>query len=130
MKYYSETLNKMFDSEEELKKAEEEKESKIALRKQEAEAVKAAVTARVEAQLAARKAKEAAYEVYLAACDEADKKVEEAKQNELAELREFCQKHPEGFHDTIKIGDVTYSYNYNGNRNTYVDPFMRLLGWF
>ena len=131
MKYYSEKLNKMFDTEEELKAAEEEKENKVALRKADADVVKKAITARVEAQIAARQAKLDAYKAYLAACDEAEQKVEEAKKEEKIRLSEFCEKHPEGFHDTIKIGDMTYNYNYSTkNHINCLDPFIKLLGWF
>ncbi len=131
MKYYSESLNKMFDTEEELKAAEEEKASKAAIRKKEAEVVHDAIQARVEAQIAAREAKEQAYKIYLEACDEANKKVEEARKVELEKLTEFCSKHSEGYHDTIKIGDVTYNYNYNNRKQvSYLDPYIKLLGWF
>ena len=125
MKYYSEILNKNFDSVEELEAAEKEKVEKTAKRKAEADEVKEAVTARVQAQIDARKAKNEAYKVYLQACEEADQKVREATKEERAKLKAFCEKHPEGYHDTIKIGDVTYKYSYNDNR--YVDPFLRLL---
>lgn len=130
MKYYSETLKKMFDSEKELKAAEAEKETKAITLKKEATDVRTAVQNRVKAQIEARKQKEEAYKVYLDVCDAANEKVRLAKQKEAKALTEFCKKHPEGYHDTIKIGDVSYSVDYNTNFTSCLDPLMKLLGWF
>lgn len=135
--YKSKLLNKYFDSYKEMVKSEDEykqahevelkaKEERKAL----SESVKEAITHRVEAQISAREAKEKAYKAYLEACDEADKKVKEAKKAEQEKLTEFCKKYPEGFHDTIKIGDVTYKFDYSTNVTSYVDPLMKLLTWF
>ena len=135
--YKSKLLNKYFDNYNEMVEAEAayKKEHEAELKAKEerkalSEAVKEAVTKRVEAQIAAREAKEKAYKAYLEACDEADKKVKEAKKNEQEKLTEFCKKHPEGFHDTIKIGDVTYKFDYSTDVTSYVDPLMKLLTWF
>lgn len=136
--FYSKLLKKPFDSVEELKAAEDEYNKAHAVelrakeeRKAEAEDVKAAITARVEAEIEAKKAKQEAYKIYLEACDKADKSVSEAKAKESEKLTAFCKKHPEGFHDTIQIGNVTYNYDYSTNVvSSYVDPFLRLLSWF
>ena len=130
MKYYSETLKKMFDSEEELKAAEEEKETKAVALKKEATDVRTAVQNRVKVQIEVRKAKEEAYKVYLDACDAANEKLRLARKEEADALTNFCKRHPEGYHDTIKIGDVSYSVDYNTNLTSYLDPLMKLLGWF
>ena len=133
--YYSKLLQKPFDSLEELKQAEDKYNKAHALelkakeeRKQEAESVKSAITARVSAELEAKKTKADAYKEYCKICDEAENKVRKAKEQEKIKLSEFCKKHPEGFHDTIKIGDITYNYNYS--ENNYIDPLIRLLNWF
>ena len=137
MLYLSEKTNKSYKTvkeleaaEKEFDKAEEEKKHAIELRKAEATEVKAAIKSRVEAEVEARKAKAEAYEIYLKACEEAETKVRAAKQTEKEKLTEFCKSHPEGFHDTIKIGDVTYTYDYSEGNETYVDPFTRLLKWW
>lgn len=136
--YYSKLLKKPFDTLDELKAAEDEynkaHEAEIKAkeeRKIEAEAVKAAIVARINAEEAAKQAKKDAYEAFLKACDAADEKLAQAKKAEHDKLVEFCKKHPEGYHDTIKIGDVTYTCNYNTKGETsYMDPFVRLLNWF
>lgn len=135
--YYSRLLKKPFDTLDELKEAEAEynraHEAEIKAkeaRKAEAEEVKAAIKARLEAEVAAKKAKTEAYKAYLAACESAEKAVAEAKKVENAKLTDFCKKHPEGFHDTVTSGDITYTVNYNSNESAYVDPFIRLLNWF
>jgi len=135
--YYSKLLKKPFDSLDELKAAEDEynkaHEAEIKAkeeRKAEAEEVKAAIKARYEAEIAANTAKKDAYKAYLEACDKADNAVKEAKHAEHEKLTAFCAKHPEGFHDTIQIGNATYNYNYSTSTSSAVDPFIRLLSWF
>lgn len=135
--FYSKLLKKPFDTVAELEAAEEEYRAAHALeikareeRKAEADEIKAAIKARLEAELAAKQAKADAYKVYLEACDNADKTVKFARETENKLLTIFCEKHPEGFHDTIQIGDVTYKCNYSLNTTSYTDPFIRLLNWF
>ena len=134
--YKSKLLNKYFDdysemvkAEDEYKKAHEAELKAKEQRKAEADEVKKAIEARVNAEIESRKIKAEAYRAYLEACDNAEVKVLEAKKVEKEKLSEFCKNHPEGFHDTIKIGDVTYNYSYSEN-NHHLDSFAKLLGWF
>ena len=135
--YKSKLLNKYFDSYDKLveeetayKKAHEAELKAKEDRKLESEAVKSAVAERVQAELEARKIKAEAYKTYCEACDKADEAVASKRKTEQEKLTEFCKKHPEGFHDTIKIGDVTYKFDYSTNVTSYVDPLMKLLTWF
>ena len=116
-----------------LAKVEAEKEAAKLARKEEAVVVEQAITARYEVEAAAKKARAEAYKVYLEACDAEDAKVREAKEAEKNALKEFCEKHPEGFHTTIKLGDITYNYDYSENQPVkFVDPFKKLFNefWF
>lgn len=109
---------------------EEQKEAAKASRKEEAEVVKEAIKARLEQEAATRKAKRDAYKIYLEACDAADKLLVDAKKEETIKLNEFCKKYG-SFHETITIGDTTYTCNYDTDRVSYVDPFKKLLDfWF
>lgn len=133
--YKSTLLNRYFDDYEALVEAEEayerenaEKIRQAEERRTEAKAVKDAITARIEAELEAREAKREAYRAYLEACDKADADVNERRKAENGALEAFLKKHPEGFRDTIKVGDVEYKVDYNAT--TYVDPFLRLLRMF
>ena len=135
--YKSKLLNKYFDDYDKLvqeedayKKAHEVELKAKEERKAESEAVKLAVAERVEAEIEARKVKAEAYKAYCEACDKADETVKAKRKVEQEKLTEFCKKHPEGFHDTIKIGDVTYKFDYSTNVTSYVDPLMKLLTWF
>lgn len=141
MKYVSEFKeleNERFDSVEALKEAEEkvekardEKKQLAVVRKDAAESVKAVISDRVKVEADARKAKNEAYKKYLAECDEADKRVKEAYDAEQKALNEFCEKYPDGFHDTISIGDVTVRYDYSNKPVvTHYDPFARLFKTF
>ena len=137
--YKSKLLNKYYDSWDELQAAENEynkaHEAELkakAERKAESEKVREAITARVKAQLAAKKAKTEAYRAYCKACDDAEKLVEEKREVEEKELKAFCKKHPDGFHETIKIDDVAYRFDYSttATDTSYLDPFIKLLSWF
>ena len=136
--YRSTLLNKVFDKYEDLVEAEEEYEKqnaeKLRLkeeRKQEAEEVSKAIEERVKAELAARKGKAEAYKAYLATCDALEQDVLEKKKEEAKLLKAFCTKHPEGFHETIQIGDVKYDCNFSMKDINYTSPFIRLLqDWF
>ena len=131
MKYYSETLDKIFETEKELKVAEkadaEEKEkkeeAKLVVKKESSEvedAFKARNAARrayneklVEARktynAALRKAKDE-FEVSLKESTEALEKAEADYDNKL---KAFQKAHPEGFRLSLKDGDnvVTYTSN-------------------
>lgn len=138
--YRSKLLNRYFDDYDDLVAAEEtyrkEHAAELAVkeaRKKDAEEVKLAIQESVEAQREASKMKREAYQTYLKACDEADKKAEEKARLKKLKLTEFCKKYPEGFHETIKIDDVDYTYNYsesNWLNESHSDPFDRLLNWF
>lgn len=139
--YKSKLLNKYFDTYQEMLDAENayKKEHEAELlaketRKKDAEEVKKAIQESLDAQKEASKIKREAYEKYLAACDEADKLVQEKERAKKEKLTDFCKKYPEGFHETIKIGDVDYTYNYSERNNlieshSYSDPFTRLINW-
>ena len=147
MKYYSEILEKTFDTEKELVKAEKEhaeaeakKAEAKALVKKESEVVNDAFVARNAARkvynekvLEARKAYN---EKVKAAQEEFNKSIEEASEAKTiaekdfdAKLSEFNKAHPEGFRLTLKDGDnvVTY-YNQEVKYNTnWYDEFDKLF---
>lgn len=129
MKYFSEILNKNFDTEKELVKAENEfkvAEAKKAeaktLVKKESDEVNKAFIARNEARRAYNeKALEAAKTFnqklkdleaeYEASIKEAKEAKREAENDFSAKLAAFSAKHPEGYRLTLKDGDseVTYT---------------------
>lgn len=128
-----ELASKEFTSVEELEAAEARVSEAIAARqkaaeerKSEAEVVKAAITARIQAERKARQARLDAYKVYLQAIDEANAEVEELKKAEAEAIKKFTRKYG-GFHDYITIDDVTYSVDYSVNES---DPFSKLLQSF
>lgn len=131
MKYYSEILNKNFDSVEDLEKAEEEHKAEQA-KKEEAKLVVKKESAEVEDAFKARNVARKAYneklvgarkiynEALRKARDEFDaslKESTEALENAEADydtkLKAFQKAHPEGYHITLKDGDnvVTYTSN-------------------
>ena len=131
MKYYSEVLNKNFDSVEDLEKAEEEHKAEQA-KKEEAKLVVKKESAEVEDAFKARNVARKAYneklvgarkiynEALRKARDEFDaslKESTEALENAEADydtkLKAFQKAHPEGYHITLKDGDnvVTYTSN-------------------
>lgn len=132
---YSQLLKKPFATLDELKEAEEvyNKEHAAELkikedRKVEAEKVKTFIKARMEAVATANRAKTEAYKAYLVALDTAEQSVNVAARREQEALVAFCKKYPEGFHDTVQIGDVTYKYSYNTTLpETPLDSFIRLF---
>lgn len=123
MKFYSETLDKLFDTEDALneaeslaKKAAEEKAKKAEAKKAEAHAVEAAFKTRNEARrtynaniLSLRKD----YNKQLVDLRKSFEESVEAEAKKLsaaenvydAELQNFIDKHPEGYHLTLKDGD-------------------------
>ena len=123
MKYYSEKLNKLFDTEKDLKAAEKEVADKEAKKAELAKAKKADAT-KVEEAFKARNAARREYntkvmdarKAYNTALLEAKKAFEDAINAATAEkdkaeevynvaLKEFTDKHPEGYHMTLKDGD-------------------------
>lgn len=123
MKFYSEKLDKLFDSEKELINAEKaaekaamEKNKKAEAKKAEAKVVEDAFKARNAARLAYNKNVGEAKNVYTeglkslrssfdAVVVAENKKLDEAEKAYDVALKEFIAKHPEGYHMTLKDGD-------------------------
>ena len=131
MKYYSEKLDKIFDTQEALKEAEEKHEAEQA-KKAEAKALVAKESAEVNDAFKARNAARKAYNETLiearktynealqkardefeASLDESTKALKEAEEDYDTKLKAFQKAHPEGYHLTLKDGDnvVTYTGN-------------------
>jgi signal transduction protein with GAF and PtsI domain len=123
MKFYSEKLDKMFDTEKQLLeaeeaafKAEQEAKAKSLEKKAEAKVVEDAFKAHNQAKLEFNQKvallKKAYHEnlINLKKQFNADLQTEEKKLTEAAEsydtaLSTFIEKHPEGYHMTLKDGD-------------------------
>ena len=123
MKYYSEILNKNFDTEKDLVEAEKKhteeltkKEETKALVKKESDEVNKAFALRNEARKAYNEKAAEAYKTYLETIKKAKeeyeasiKEVKEAKRNAEIEFdrkyREFDKNHPEGYRLILKDGD-------------------------
>jgi hypothetical protein len=152
MKFYSETLDKIFDTEKALldaeaaaKKAALEKERKAAAKKEDAKLVEEAFKLRNAAKrefnstiLARRKkyaedlaALKTAYEADIEA---ASKLLTEAETMYDSTLKTFIEKHPEGYHMTLKDGDHVVTYSSAGNINNMKDKeiYKEMLSndWF
>jgi len=131
MKYYSEILNKNFDSVEDLEKAEEEHKAEQA-KKEEAKALVKKESSEVEDSFKARNAARKAYNEKLvearkiynealrkakdefeASLKESTETLEKAEADYDTRLKAFQKAHPEGYHITLKDGDnvVTYTSN-------------------
>ena len=129
MKYYSEKLDKIFDTQEALTEAEEKHEAEQA-KKAEAKALVAKESAEVNDAFKARNAARKAYNESLinarkaysealqkardefeASLDESTKALKEAEEDYDTKLKAFQKAHPEGYHLTLKDGDnvVTYT---------------------
>lgn len=133
---------KHFDSVEELNEAEakvnqelKEKHEKAALRKLDSMKVEKALNAKLDAEDKAREIIKEATEAYNAKVAEAKKLITDASKEVEEQLKTFLEKHPEGFHTTIKRGDKEISYSY-GNRTSlfdvldnYSNVFSNLLNW-
>lgn len=131
--YYSKVLKEPFDSIEELKEAEEAyyarlkaKEDQAAAKKAEAKKVEDAFIAlnaarktyKAEMQEAATTYSEELItlkERFEKVREDIHKRLEEAETTYDTALKEFIEKHPEGYHLTLKDGDfeTTISGNYN-----------------
>ena len=133
--YYSRLLQKPFGTLEELQEAEfeirkqqEEKQKAIDAKKEAAKLVEEAIKRRIEAEQLAKKTKAEAYKSYLEVCEKADQVVAIEAKTEQEALKMFCEKYG-SFHSTVKIGDITYNYDYSTEER--VDPFKKLLSfWF
>ena len=128
MKYYSEVLDKVFETEKELKAAEKAKadeEAKKAeakaLVKKESDIVNVAFAARNAARhdynekvLEARKAYndgvKALREKYEASLKEVTEARQKAEEDFEIKLKEFSKNHPEGYRLTLKDGDNVATY--------------------
>lgn len=123
MKFYSEVLNKVFDTEEALTQAEAAAESAAAEKKAKAEAKKAEAT-KVEDAYKARNDAKRAYNAKIAdlrkkynadmlnlrkafdnSVAEAKTELATADNNYNTALNEFIKQYPEGYHMTLKNGD-------------------------
>ena len=131
MKYYSDTLDKLFETEKDLKDAEkadaEEKakkeEAKLAVKKESSEvedAFKARNTARkayneklVEARKTYNAALRKAKDEFEADLKESTEALEKAETDYDNKLKAFQKAHPEGYRLSLKDGDnvVTYTSN-------------------
>ena len=123
MKFYSEKLDKMFDTEKALldaekaaEKAAQEKNKKAEAKKAEAKVVEDAFKARNAARLAYNKNVGEAKKVYTeglkslrssfdAVVVAENQKLDEAEKAYDTVLKDFIAKHPEGYHMTLKDGD-------------------------
>lgn len=150
MKYFSETLNKYFDTEVECVKAEKQHELeeakkadlKVAVRK-EAEVVNQAFAARNEARKAYNEKATEAYKTYLEAIKKAREEYENsiqdvktAKRTAEAEFdkkyREFDKNHPEGYRLVLKDGDdvLTVEQDKKCNYDTLFEDMDRFFNSF
>lgn len=152
MKYYSEILNKNFDTEKELVEAEEDHKAEQA-KKEEAKALVKKESTEVEEAFKARNAARHAYneklielkKAYNETVKQAEKEftnglkdVTEAKdkaENEYStKLSAFQKAHPEGYHITLKDGDNVVTYTSNPTeyqvRSTIDDDLLDLFSNF
>ena len=123
MKFYSEKLDKLFDTEKELK-AEEAAAEKAALEKEQAKAAKKEEAKAVELAFQNRNAAVRTYnenvaklkknynedvfalkQKFDAAVKAETTKVDEAEEAYDSVLSAFIERHPEGYHMTLKDGD-------------------------
>jgi len=131
MKYYSEVLDKVFETEKELKAAEKadadekaKKEEAKALVKKESTEVEDSFKARnaarhayneklVEARKIYNEALRKAKDEFEASLKESTEALEKAEADYDTRLKAFQKAHPEGYHITLKDGDnvVTYTNN-------------------
>ena len=156
MKYYSEKLNKLIDTEKDLKAAEKELADKEAKKAELAQAKKADA-AKVEEAFKARNAARREYnskvmdarKAYNVALLEAKKAFEDAiteatnakdKAEEAynAALKEFTDKHPEGYHMTLKDGDNVITLSRTNDKsyekiskeyNDFIDTFVKFFNF-
>ena len=156
MKYYSEKLNKLFDTEKDLKAAEKELADKEAKKAELAQAKKADA-AKVEEAFKVRNAARREYnskvmdarKAYNVALLEAKKAFEDAiteatNAKDKAEeayntaLKEFTDKHPEGYHMTLKDGDNVITLSRTSDKsyekiskeyNDFIDTFVKFFNF-
>lgn len=153
MKYYSEKLNKLFDTEKDLKAAEKELTDKEA-KKAEAASQKKADANKVEEAFKARNAARREYntkvmdarkaynsalleakKAFDAIITEATASLDKAEVEYNTALKEFTNKHPEGYHMTLKDGDNVMTLSKSGEKQIektkeYVDSVMDVFKAF
>jgi membrane protein involved in colicin uptake len=153
MKFYSEVTKKLYNSEEELNAAEQEiveaeakKAEAAKAKKEEAKVVEEAFKARNAASIeyntkvmAARKAYNetlvAAGKAFEEAVADATKVKNAAEEKYNAALKDFTDKHPEGYHMTLKDGDNIMTISSQGDSaagvlkeyNSLIDYLMKNL---
>lgn len=147
MKFYSEKLDKMFDTEKALldaekaaEKAAQEKNKKAEAKKAEAKIVEDAFKARNAARLAYNKNVGEAKNIYTdglkslrssfdAVVVAENKKLDEAEKAYDVALKEFIAKHPEGYHLTLTDSDnvVTMSNNTIHNSFDFFDKLFDMM---
>lgn len=150
MKYYSEILEKNFDTEEDLVKAEKEhaeaeakKAEAKALVKKESDEVNKAFVARNEARKIYNEKAADSYKKYLQdmklareTYEESIKEVKEAKRKAELEFdnvyREFDKKHPEGYRLVLKDGDdvLTVEQEKNYDYNDFFEDIDKVVNSF
>ena len=150
MKYYSEKLDKLFESEEQLKSAEKEHEEAEALKVKKAEEKKADASL-VQETFKQKNAAEkeytrkccdarieyntkitAARKEYLKAVEEAKAVLKPAEEAYSKALNDFISRHPEGYHLTLHDGDdvVTLSGQVSTNTDEVEDEFDLMNSFF
>ena len=127
--YYESELKelqgKRYTDVKELEKAEAEVNKEVAkkqelasVRKAEADKVSKTIVNLVEVKKEAKQKKLEAY-----------KKVEDAEKEQYNALNEFCKKYPEGFHETIKVGDTETRFNYSTTVEDNLPSAFDLFNW-
>lgn len=87
-------------------------------RKEDADAVKKVFETAFSIEKQVSQGRIDAYKNYLNELDKMNKQLAEAKEAKIKALKEFCQKHPEGFHDTIKFDDIEYRIDYASDESS------------
>jgi len=135
--YYSKLLNKPFDTVKELvaaedafRKAEEEKKNALEAKKAETGAVEKAIDAYEEGKVVCNDAIAAAYKVYRAEVEKAEKALDELREDADEKLNTYLKAHPDsGFHYTFrsKDGKVVRNYNYYNKRYDIFDNYNKFV---
>ena len=137
-KFYSEVLNKYFDTEkdcEDAEKAEAAKKTALIAKSNEKKELALKVENSYKAISEARKKAADIYkkanEEYRKAVAEANHLISEAESLYHAELNTFLEKHPEGFHTTIKSDDGSITtLDINNEGNSIIDLYDHFLDSF
>lgn len=135
--YYSNVLNKPFDSLDKLKAAEIEyqvveakKKAEALAKKNECNIVNASIDAYEAGKQVCNEAIAKAYTEYKAKVAEAEKSLAELEKDASEKLSKWLKDHPgQGFHYTYKSedGKVTREYNYYNNRYNVFDKYNEFV---